>query len=586
MNIYLGNTTDFNNNGLGFLTDCLLAKVTEELNGGYNLSISYPLNSNMSQYLIENNIIKCNVGNDNYQLFRIKEIEKDFTTMKVYATHIFYDLSDNFIEDTAPTNLDCESFCNWFLSKTTFSNNFEAISDISGVKSARYVRRNPVDCFLGDTENSVVKLFGAELERDNFKIKLLSRRGSDNNVKLIFGKNIKNISIIIDITSLYTKIMPLGYDGLMLPEKYVDSPLINLYPTPKIAKIEFSNIKYDPEDEEAYQTLDEAYEALRNATNELFENGIDKSMINIKIDWLELSKTKEYYDMYSSIEKVNLGDTLIVELAGLNYTTRVIKTEYNPLTDTIEKYEIGTACPSFQKTMNEVIETSKEINPSNILADAKSEATRLITTAMGGYVYKTTNKIFIMDNQDPDVAQKIWRWNLNGLGYSKTGINGEYGIAITQDGSIVADFITSGTINTNLIEGYDSLILQVDNNNKSVNQIITNSFTKTQIQSILRGEEIDGTVVEVVKNKLITEDENGTTWDSDQSKVKTNVDADGLEIIDKQNNDEVILEAKYDNTIGETVVKGKRIIVENYLVVGTHSRFEDYENGTGCFYLQ
>ena len=53
----------------------------------------------------------------------------------------------------------------------------------------------------------------------------------------------------------------------MLPEKYIESPLINSYPTPKIGKYEFSNIKYDPEDEEAYHTLEEAYQALRDETN-------------------------------------------------------------------------------------------------------------------------------------------------------------------------------------------------------------------------------------------------------------------------------------------------------------------------------
>ena len=33
------------------------------------------------------------------------------------------------------------------------------------------------------------------------------------------------------------------FDGLFLPEKYVDSPLINKYPHPKIKVVEFKHIK-------------------------------------------------------------------------------------------------------------------------------------------------------------------------------------------------------------------------------------------------------------------------------------------------------------------------------------------------------
>jgi phage minor structural protein len=248
MNIYLETETNFKTNGLGFLTDCLTANVVEELNGEYSLTLTYPINGHLNEYLEKGNIIKTNVGDNNYQLFRIKSIEKNFKTITIYAIHIFYDLTDNFIEDTAPQNLNCYNFTTWILDKTTFKHNFTVYSDITSLASARYVRRNPVECIMGDIDNSIINIFGAELERDNFNIRLLKQRGSDNHVKLLIGKNIKDITISVDVSSLYTKILPIGYDGLMLPEKYIDSPLINNYPTPKIVKYEFSDIKYDPDD--------------------------------------------------------------------------------------------------------------------------------------------------------------------------------------------------------------------------------------------------------------------------------------------------------------------------------------------------
>lgn len=64
-----------------------------------------------------------------------------------------------------------------------------------------------------------------------------------------------------------------------------------------------------------------------------------------------------------------------------------------------------------------------------------------------------------MDTDSPETAQKVWRWNLNGLGYSSTGINGTYQTAMTQDGQIVADFITAGTMSAERITGLKDIIL-------------------------------------------------------------------------------------------------------------------------------
>ena len=474
MNIYLSNCEDFNNNGLGFLKDCLSASVTHEINGTYELNFEYPLNTNMTDYLVEDNIVKCNVGNENYQLFRIKYIQKTFKTIKVNALHIFYDLAANFVEDCAPTSLNAASFGNWVLERTTVTNKFKFISSLSGLKSARYVRRNPVECFMGSIENSMLSLFNAEIIRDNFNIEIVDRIGNDNNVKLSIRKNIKEINISIDSSSIYTKVMPVGYNGLLLPEKYVDSPLIDNYVFPKVCKYSFDNIKYEENAEDSYTTLDDAYEALRVATNELYEKGLDKPTINVKIDWVELSKTKEYYEKYYYLEKIDLGDTVHADLLGLTYSARITKTIYNVLTDKIDSFEVGSIKNTINSTLNLVKEETAKANPVDTLIKAREDATKLITSAMGGFVVKTQNEIFIMDTNDVNTAQKVWRWNLNGLGYSKNGINGPYETAITQDGQIVADFITTGKLNTNVIEGYDSLTLQVKSNTDDLNTTKTN----------------------------------------------------------------------------------------------------------------
>ena len=460
MKIYSYDTTDFTNNGYGFLTDVLSAEVVEQLNGDYYLNVSYVLNGALSEYLIQDNIITCKVDNGTYQPFRIKRVVKTFTTIEVYAQHIFYDLLNNMILDTAPTNLTCQSFGTWLLSKTNFATDFTYYSDITDSASARYVRRNPIEAIMGDLENSMLNIFGGDLERDGFTIKQLSYRGNSNGIKLIFGKNITQIIITIDNSSVITRILPLGFDGLMIPESYVDSPNINDYLTPRIAKVEFSNIKYDPESEEegVFTNIEEAYTALRNAAEELFDSGIDEPIINVKIDWVELSKTEEYKN-YQAIETLHLGDNVTANILGLNYSTRVTKITYNPLTNSIDKFEIGTIQKTIGNSINANTQKIEQVNPTSILQSAKDSATAQINSAMGGYILKTQTDLYIMDTNDPSTATKVWRWNLNGLGYSDTGINGTYKTAMTQDGQIVADFITTGTMSADRIVGLKDVIL-------------------------------------------------------------------------------------------------------------------------------
>ena len=470
MILYEKGTTDFSRNGLGFLNNVISAKITEELNGDYSLTFDYPLNESLSNELIEERIVKCNVSDGTNQCFIIKNVVKTYEKMTITCSHLFYLLLTDIAEDIYPQNLSPKPFLDWILARANYVLPFTTTSDVSVQKTGRYVRRNLVDVILGETDNSMVNLFGIEIKRNNWNIALNSRVGADRGEKLLYGKNITGINLTIDTNEMYTRIMPVGYDGLLLPEKYIDATNINNYPYPKIGIIEFSEIRYDPEDSEAYQTLDAAYQALRDAVAELYANGINEPKVNIKINWLELSKTEEY-KQYSNLERVELGDTIHAEIFGLNYTTRVIKTVYNPLNDRIEQFEIGTFQPSYASQMNKYEFDLQQINPASILDEAKDNATSLITNAMGGYVYKTNNELYIMDNEDPSQAVHVWRWNINGLGYSSTGINGTYGLAMTMDGAIVADFITTGVLRTSVIEGYDSLTTQVSNNTGQISTL-------------------------------------------------------------------------------------------------------------------
>lgn len=108
-----------------------------------------------------------------------------------------------------------------------------------------------------------------------------------------------------------------------------------------------------------------------------------------------------------------------------------------------------------QKTVSSIRAIAKAAQD---LAQAANQSTQLINDAIGGHVLirqspdeGETNEILIMDNPDPELATKIWRWNMGGLGYSDnvTGADNparEYDVAMTMDGAINADFIRAGKV--------------------------------------------------------------------------------------------------------------------------------------------
>ena len=86
------------------------------------------------------------------------------------------------------------------------------------------------------------------------------------------------------------------------------------------------------------------------------------------------------------------------------------------------------------------------------------KATEAITGNSGGYVVFNTDEvtgqtteILVMDAKDKALATNVWRWNKEGFGHSSKGYNGPFEIAITAEGVINANFITTGSLSAERI---------------------------------------------------------------------------------------------------------------------------------------
>lgn len=446
--IYNNSCENFDNNGLGILSDFKTSpKIKESLNGSFELNFDYAIKGQNAEYLIVDNIIKAPYDNT-YQLFRIKKVKPSLTKINVYAAHIFYDLSENFLTDVAPTQKSGVNAISWLLENAMFPTKFKVTGDVISDNSARYVRKNIVDAILG-ADNCIVKRWGGEIERNNFNIIYHKERGKDRGVYIKQGKNIKEIEIAIDFTTVFTRVIPQGANELLLPELYVDSPLIKTYRNPIITKYEFNDIAVDET-----TTEEQAYEKLREASKKLFsDDGIDKPTISVKVNWLELSKMDEYKERYSNFEYVRLGDTVTVQALGYEYKIRVITVEYDCLLNRYTSFEIGDPKADYVGNQTENIIGEIQKNSSSVLQQAKQAATALINSGFGGHVRIYPDRILIMDTEDEATAKNVWQWNLNGFAHSSTGPNGDYELGMTIDGQIVADRITTGTMDVQRING-------------------------------------------------------------------------------------------------------------------------------------
>ncbi|HAC1448364.1 TPA_asm: hypothetical protein GI897_00920 [Listeria monocytogenes] len=385
MILYEKTESSFNHNGLAVLDDAVVSPVvTEQLNGLFSLEFDYPIRGKASDKLHPEMIVKSPVPELQDQLFRI--VERDDSIgglLHIVANHIFYDLAKNLIEDTYIVNKNGSGALTQLLGATAVSHSFTGTSNITTVNNVRLVRLNPVEVLLdADLDNGYQARYGGEIVRDNHSISMLAHRGSDNGVLIRDKKNLTGYKSDLDYSTIVTRIMPEGYDGLFLPEQYVDSPIINSYVSPKIKVIKYDNVKVGDEEDE-FATKELAYAELRRlAALEFTVSHIDKPTATYDVEFAPLERTEEY-KVFSSLETINLGDTVSVMHAedGFRVTARMVEYKYDPLLKAFISIMLGNVMPKFTDVAKDIKKVDTKVE------QAKDDANYALTAANG----KNTN---------------------------------------------------------------------------------------------------------------------------------------------------------------------------------------------------
>lgn len=456
----------FTSNGLGALPDAASCTVTEERNGGYEVEMEYPLTGSHFRDIQKRRILYVKPNPyDDPQPFRIYSITKPINgIVTVHAAHLSYDTSGSIVKlfpaDAGSASAAMSYLKNFSVPPTPFT--FFTNVGKSGTMSVP--KPSSIRSLLGGSDGSILDTFGGEYLFDKWNISLLESRGSNRGVTIRYGKNMTDLEQEENDTDFYTGVYPFWYseseDGglvtLSANDGIVNAP--GNYDFVKIMPLDLSSEDFGKEttDSEGYTTTIEKpteAELLAAAQKYIANNKIGIPKVSLDVSFVMLAQTEEYKD-FARLETVKLCDAVTVEFEklGVKTTAKCIKTVYNVLTDKYDSIELGEPKSSLAETVSNQGTLIEEASDKSYMERAIQNATDLIMSGkLGGYVTVTKNEIYIADNKDLDKAVKVWRWNSGGLGYSSSGKDGPFGTAMTSDGKIVADYISTGNLDCSVL---------------------------------------------------------------------------------------------------------------------------------------
>lgn len=450
--LFPSTATEFNTQGLGVLTDAISCTVNEERNGAFELTMQYPDTGVHFDEITDRCIIYAIPSPYRApQPFRIYRITRPMDgIIMVYAQHITYDLSgvplNPFTAVNAPDALSKLSL------NAAVDSPFTFWTDKATVASFAVSTPSSTRSVLGGSSGSILDVYGGEYEWDGFTVRLYGHRGYDNGVVISYGKNLTDIEQDRNISNVATGIYPYwtNAEGALVTcdPKIVNAP--GTYDFTRVVPVDFSN------DFEAQPT---SAQLQARAEKYVEDNKIGIPKTSITASFVQLEQFPEYEDL-ALLEKCDLCDTVTIRYPqlGVEAKAEIVKIETDVLLERYNSVEIGDVRTNIADTIVGQQQEIKQKPSETYLREAVLALTETILGASGGAVrlLDTNNDgmpdtLYIADDPDPTKARKVWRFNHEGWGASNNGYNGPFSYGATLENGMVADFITAGTLNADLV---------------------------------------------------------------------------------------------------------------------------------------
>ncbi|HAP4334651.1 TPA: CHAP domain-containing protein [Enterococcus faecalis] len=447
---------NLNDNGMALPDWQDLPEINRVLNVAYRFYGNYARDGQYRSYLKKGNFLKAQVEDGSYQYFEIYNIKKNLQSVSVTARHIGFMANKNFIINSFTANGNGTQIMNNLKAALTFKQRFSYLSNVGTTHQFTAKQVGPIDAIIGSNNGNqnLTGVTGGELEMDNFNLKLVKQIGSDNGFRIDFGVNLEAIDEDFDDKSIINSLFLIG--GVPDNDYDQDKEPIT-YGFLEIAGVNDSNRRIGKRENSECKTVDE----LKKWGQSLFDKDrIHEPKVTHTISMVALEHTLEYEDMYEELSSLHFGDVVHVRAkeVDIEVTERMVEYTWFPTLGKFKNIVLGNDLSLYTSTVNNQTQELKQKidNRTETLVQNVLNATAWITGNSGGHVVfrpeKAPSEILIMDKNKVATAKRVWRWNLNGLGYSSNGVNGPFELAMTSKGEIVADFIKVGIINANVLQ--------------------------------------------------------------------------------------------------------------------------------------
>ena len=466
--LYPADEREFDNNGLGRLSDALSATVYTELNGEYEATIQYPITgAHYDAIKIRSIIVLKTDPVSDPQPMRVYRITRPINgVVTIYLRHIAYDLAGIVVEPYTASTVDLALQGLAGNASTTCPFTFWT----DKATAARFSLATPAAIFtiMGGVEGSILDVYGGEYEYDAYTVKLHSHRGSDNGVRIKYGKNMTALTQDLDASDLYTGVYPYwraadeSGDVLTLPEGIIY--LSDAFDFTRILALDLSFEFFDRPTEDQLRAAAQAY---------ISRNSLGTPSNSITVSFAQLEQSAEYKDL-TQLERVLLGDTVHVRYddLGVNATARVVAIEYNALLERYDAVTIGRVRSNVADTLAETRKQVQERPTQSMVDQISSKLSDALMGARGGAVRLLDDNgdgmpdtLYVADNPDPALAVRVWRWNYEGWAASSTGYNGPWVMGATLDAGILANAVTAAMLKAGRITSADGKTFYLDLDN-------------------------------------------------------------------------------------------------------------------------
>ena len=209
-------------------------EIVQEANSTYQLTFKFPTNNILWQRLREETFL---IADDLHgeQDFVIFEVKKKHGYIQVYANQVMTMLNHYVVNPMSLDRQTGSTALSRFAGSITRDNPFSFFSDIDDRHTFNIDSKTAMEALTKD-KYSIVGLWGGDLVRHGYQVRLLKNGGSENESLFMYKKNLSSYEHKTSTKSLRTRITfitTIRGEGENPVDKHykvvVDSPLINKY---------------------------------------------------------------------------------------------------------------------------------------------------------------------------------------------------------------------------------------------------------------------------------------------------------------------------------------------------------------------